>query len=769
MSRGAIGRRIGLVLVLLVTGLPSQPVLGQTRDTYINPVSKSFADTFADPAVIRAKDGFWYAYGTSDPLREGDDQFHLIPMARSADLVSWEYVGDAFRESNAPSWMAVPEIWAPDIRYFDGKYHLYYVVTDTIFTDSDSDTAIGVATAPTPMGPWTDSGAPVVGPRPAPEEPGEFLWTLDPSQFTDRDGTRYLYYGSYFGGIFVRKLSRSGTRAVGEETRVTINDRYEGAYVIRRGRFYYLFASAGNCCAGPTTGYTTFVGRSRSPLGPFVDEFGTPMTASRAGGSIVVSPNGNRWIGTGHNAVVTDLSGQDWLVYHAIARGDPFLDEPFDINERPTLIDRLDWIDGWPVVRRGKWASQGRVRAPVAQPSVGGPFGGAPARVGSWHRHGGNWDVVARARQSFVDQRSRSCDGAFLTGAERAPVSLRAEADLRVLRGREGKGAAGLVLAYRDSANYIVAWLNRATHGLVTNVLADGERLGRTFRSLPDGFRFNEWHNLAVEIRGTTLTAEVTDARLNDPQAVQTRQLPSEAVRAGAIGVASRCAQAQAANLGASRLYQPVRDAVPVPAIGAVDPAFSDEFDDGSLDPTWSWVRSPDGDERNGVFRWPTQDADLFEDVNSASVLLRDAPAGRYTVETKLDINTGTKSDRSFEQAGLVVYVHDDLNLRMDHTAILNTRQTEFGKEMPFAEGLSYGAMAVGTPQRVTWLRVRHTIDPNNGEHEFRAASSRNGVTWTWGGVWTLPARTTPRIGLVSMGGPGAIARFHYFRVRRST
>jgi hypothetical protein len=45
--------------------------------TYKNPVSKEFADTFADPAVIKGKDGYWYAYGTTDPLREGEKQFQV--------------------------------------------------------------------------------------------------------------------------------------------------------------------------------------------------------------------------------------------------------------------------------------------------------------------------------------------------------------------------------------------------------------------------------------------------------------------------------------------------------------------------------------------------------------------------------------------------------------------------------------------------------------------------------------------------------------------
>jgi arabinan endo-1,5-alpha-L-arabinosidase len=36
-----------------------------------------------------------------------------------------------------------------------------------------------------------------------------------------------------------------------------------------------------------------------------------------------------------------------------------------------------------------------------------------------------------------------------------------------------------------------------------------------------------------------------------------------------------------------------------------------------------------------------------------------------------------------------------------------------------------------------------------------------------WGGVWTLPRETKPRLGLVYMGGAGATARFAYFRVHR--
>ena len=32
-----------------------------TQPTYTNAVSKDFADTFADPSLLRGKDGWWYS------------------------------------------------------------------------------------------------------------------------------------------------------------------------------------------------------------------------------------------------------------------------------------------------------------------------------------------------------------------------------------------------------------------------------------------------------------------------------------------------------------------------------------------------------------------------------------------------------------------------------------------------------------------------------------------------------------------------------------
>jgi hypothetical protein len=208
---------------------------------------------------------------------------------------------------------------------------------------------------------------------------------------------------------------------------------------------------------------------------------------------------------------------------------------------------------------------------------------------------------------------------------------------------------------------------------------------------------------------------------------------------------------------------------VPTPRVGRVDPGHSDEFR-GALDRRWTAVRSPAVTVSGGRLVWPTEAADLTGAGNDAGLLLRDAPAGDYTVETRLALPLGVDTVRNYQQAGLVVYDTDDEFLRFTAVAIWNTRVTEFGTEQVVAGRPAYGSMLVGPPGDTTWLRLTHRRDAA-GEHVYRAAVSTDGRTWTWGGSWTLPAGATPRIGLVSHGAnpadPPATARFDYFRVSR--
>lgn len=371
----------GLMLSFVVT-VAAVPV--PQAGKYQNPVTLRLpgggtAESCADPSVIKgaiAGDHFWYLYCTTDPMRrskhesDGKLRFHNVPMFRSADLVRWDYVGDAFPV--LPDVVAsTGAIWAPEVRFINGHYIMYFVVTDAVDSISselgcDTDSAIGVAVSDSPVGPWKAKEELVIAPRRA--GPGcSFKWTYDPRYIVGRDGRQYLYFGSYGGGIFIQPLTADGFSTTGDATRITVDGRYEASEVVFHNDMYYLIVSTTNCCNGPLTGYALFVGRSSDPLGPFRDREGHSMLDARVGGTPLLVQNGNRWVGPGHNTVFEDGVGQSWTMYHAIDSGDPYLDDSAKLSRRPVLLDKLDWIDDWPVINNGDGPSDTLQLAPVTQ------------------------------------------------------------------------------------------------------------------------------------------------------------------------------------------------------------------------------------------------------------------------------------------------------------------------------------------------------------------------------------------------------------------
>ncbi len=375
-----------LLLLGALLGQAVRPSSALGADTYDNPLlpavpGDGVVESCADPSTFYADDGFWYTYCTTDPLNgadrnaAGDLNFHKLPTLRSADLVTWTYVNDAF--TSVPAWgEPTAGMWAPEIKQIGETYYLFYGITDVKDEVSGEagcphDNAIGYATSDSPTGPWEDSGGPLVAPR---RGGGgcNFFWTYDPEVLIDEAENLHIYFGSYYGGIFVRDLlvGEGGVLTAPEATttQVTIANRYEGAEVAYRDGHYYLFVSATDCCRGPLTGYSVFVGRSASPTGPFVDQVGSSLLESRVGGTPVLSMNGNRWVGTGHNSVLIDFDGQWWTTYHAVDQADPYFAGAPGFTKRPLMIDPIDWVDGWPQVRGGLWASDQSMPAPAAQP-----------------------------------------------------------------------------------------------------------------------------------------------------------------------------------------------------------------------------------------------------------------------------------------------------------------------------------------------------------------------------------------------------------------
>jgi len=280
---------------------------------------------FPDPAVLIAPDGWYYAYATQS------DGFNF-QVARSRDLAQWEHVGEAMPVK--PAWASRTQVfWAPHVIRDGATYYMYY--------SAERNTAKGkclsVATASAPAGPFVDSGAPLLC--------GSGIEHIDPMAFDDpRTGRRLLYWGS--GPIRAQELAPDRLRFAPGSRPVELLQRdpkrpyrrlIEGAWVVFRDGYYYLFFSGDRCCDREPR-YAVMVARARDALGPFEELEPPILEASDA------------WLAPGHNSVIADRRGNDWIVYHAIdparhaARTAPGV-------ERVMLIDRLEYSDGWPRVR----------------------------------------------------------------------------------------------------------------------------------------------------------------------------------------------------------------------------------------------------------------------------------------------------------------------------------------------------------------------------------------------------------------------------------
>lgn len=308
---------------------------------YQNPVLDR---DFPDPALIKVGSTYW-AYATQTFLANGARI--NIQLASSPDLVNWTYRGDAL--PTKPAWSTqVWNFWAPHVTYAadQSKYIMYF--------SADADTAgmcIGIATSDVPQGPFTDVGGPLAcGPN------GDFEY-IDPMEFDDpASGKRYLYWGSGYKPISVRELAADRMRfAAGSAPTVVIPTSgapyealVEGPWLVKRPDAYYMFYSGNDCCSLPNPHYAVLVARSSSPAGPFQkmgDALGT--------GNSTILTTGDYFRGPGHNAIVTDGAGDDWIVYHAVDPANTTLSDNKSVR-RPMLIDRIVWqANGWPSVAGG--------------------------------------------------------------------------------------------------------------------------------------------------------------------------------------------------------------------------------------------------------------------------------------------------------------------------------------------------------------------------------------------------------------------------------
>lgn len=284
-----------------------------------------------DPVVIEA-DGIFYMFHTGNN----------IAAKTSTDLRAWQNAADIFTNTTRPAWLVdkVPNVqlnlWAPDISFFGGKYHLYYSVSSF----GSNRSCIGhLSRASLSAGGWAEHGPVICSNTTATNE----SWNaIDPNVIVDEAGTPWLAFGSFWSGIKLIQLDEQGAR-VGTSLesladRPNADGALEAPFLVRRCGFYYLFVSWDKCCDGVSSTYNTRVGRSPTLQGPYVDRDGTAMLE---GGGTLVLEGSTRYRGPGHNAILfTEKAAYN--VYHSYDA---------DRNGASTLrIAELAFdADGWPV------------------------------------------------------------------------------------------------------------------------------------------------------------------------------------------------------------------------------------------------------------------------------------------------------------------------------------------------------------------------------------------------------------------------------------
>ncbi len=292
-------------------------------------------------------------------IEDGNTRFFFktgagIPYHWSTDLRDWSYGGRIFPDG-PPAWVdaAVQDYdpnnwnWAPDVAYFNGQYHVYYSVSEW----GGPDSVIGLVTSPSLISPiWTDQGKVVQSDRwwEAVSDTDTTVYNcIDPSILVDTNGSVWMAFGSWSGGIAVTEIDpatglRMNTNTL-DETFIADNpalNGIEGACIYQHNGYYYLFVNYHKCCSGVDSTYNIRVGRSLSVTGPYFDKDGVDM---RYGGGTMLLESSGRFVGPGHAAIYDD-GDSEWFSYH-------YYTWPEFGSTSELGLSRLSWDEyDWPVL-----------------------------------------------------------------------------------------------------------------------------------------------------------------------------------------------------------------------------------------------------------------------------------------------------------------------------------------------------------------------------------------------------------------------------------
>ena len=388
-------------LTVLLAGLVAG-CASPTAEAPLLPTPAAFSNASVhDPSVLKV-DHSYYVFGSHLAAAKSKDwmQWDLVASGVSPQNPLFENVVTELQETF--TWAQTTTLWAADvIQLRDGRFYFYY---NACKGDSPRS-ALGVAVADQVEGPYEDLGILLKsGMWGEPSEDGTIYDalvhpnTVDPDVFYDNEGTLWMVYGSYSGGIFILEMDETTGKPLpgqgyGKKLLGGNHSRIEAPSILYNPEtdFYYLYLSFGGLDANG--GYNIRVARSRQPDGPYLDAEGNDMITVKADPNLPIFDDrsiepygvklmgnflferkvgdpgtgiGTGYVSPGHNSAYYDAdTGKHFLIFHTRF---PQQGEMHEIRVHQMYMNR----DGWPVVAPYRYA--GETAGTVKQDEVIGAY-----------------------------------------------------------------------------------------------------------------------------------------------------------------------------------------------------------------------------------------------------------------------------------------------------------------------------------------------------------------------------------------------------------
>ncbi|GAC14468.1 glycoside hydrolase family 43 protein [Aliiglaciecola lipolytica] len=291
------------------------------NELYQNPILPL---DYSDPDVVAVGQDY-YMTASSFNAAPG------LPILHSTDLVNWQLINYALPQQFPVTHFATPQhgngVWAPNIRFHDGLFWIFY---------PDPDFGIYVTTAKDPKGDWSEPKLILAG-----------KGLIDPTPLWDDDGQAWLLHAwaksraGFNNVLSLRKMASDASRVSEQYEHVIDGNQLpgyrtlEGPKFYKRHGYYYIFAPAG----GVETGWQS-VFRAKQIQGPYEHR-----QVLHQGNTLINGPHQGAWVHTSEN--------EDWFIHFQSRKA----------FGRIVHLQPMTWKNHWPVI--GFTPSQDVVGEPV--------------------------------------------------------------------------------------------------------------------------------------------------------------------------------------------------------------------------------------------------------------------------------------------------------------------------------------------------------------------------------------------------------------------